>query len=161
MRRGCTRGRQHLVTTDIARSRRLAGVFSPGHAHRAPHLLSHQEDRLRKGRELRATKGRPEEARTDAEQSYDPIVPVKVENRRAPARRRTANPVLFFPLLFRGGFLPVLVDPEPPDLRLQGLTCYSEFRSGPRRSGYAPMSFGKSCFDHFHFTIFQRRKPSV
>src|SRR5215471_21762795 len=33
---------------------------------RAPHLLSHQEDRLWKmGREVRATEGRPEEARMD------------------------------------------------------------------------------------------------
>ena len=31
-RRGSASGRQHLATTDIARSRRLAGVFSPGHA---------------------------------------------------------------------------------------------------------------------------------
>src|SRR6516162_9370976 len=41
---------------------------------------------LEMGREVRATKGRPEEARMDREQSYNPIVLMKVENRRAPAR---------------------------------------------------------------------------
>src|SRR5437879_4929783 len=45
------------------------------------------------GREVRATKGRPEEAWTDREQSYNPIVPTKVENRRAPARGRPRHPL--------------------------------------------------------------------
>jgi hypothetical protein len=49
---------------------------------RAPHLLPHQEERLLH-REVRAPKGRPEGARRDGEQSYNLIVPVKVENRRA------------------------------------------------------------------------------
>ena len=43
---------------------------------------------LAMGREVRATEGRPQEARKHGrmqEQSYNPIVPAKVGNRRAPA----------------------------------------------------------------------------
>jgi hypothetical protein len=71
----------------------VAGVPSPGHASkeigrepkRAPHLLPHQEERLLH-REVREPEGRPEGSRRDGEQSYDPIVPVKVGNRRASLR---------------------------------------------------------------------------
>ena len=70
----------------------VAGVPSSGHASkgilqepkRAPHLLPHREERLLYGRYVtpRETGG----TRRDAEQSYDPILPVKVGNRRASAR---------------------------------------------------------------------------
>jgi len=71
----------------------VAGVPSPGHVSkeigrepkRAPHLLSHQEERLLH-REVRDPEGRPEGPRRDGEQSYDPIVLVKVGNRRASVR---------------------------------------------------------------------------
>jgi len=49
------------------------------------HPLPHQEERLL-SREVRAPKGRPEGARKEAEQSYNPILPLKVGNRRASAR---------------------------------------------------------------------------
>src|SRR5215472_19226289 len=54
---------------------------------RAPHLLSHQEDRLRSwvGRYVQPRVDRRKHGRM-LEQSYDPILPRKVENRRAPAR---------------------------------------------------------------------------
>src|SRR5215468_9760217 len=54
---------------------------------RAPHLLSHQEDRLWKwvGRYVQPRVDRRKRGRI-WEQSYDPIVLRKVENRRAPAR---------------------------------------------------------------------------
>jgi hypothetical protein len=54
---------------------------------RAPHLLSHQEDRLWKwvGRYVQPRVDRRKRGRMP-EQSYNPIVPVKVGNRRAPAR---------------------------------------------------------------------------
>jgi hypothetical protein len=54
---------------------------------RAPHLLSDQEDRLWKwvGRYVQPRVDRRKQGRM-REQSYDPIVPTKVENRRAPAR---------------------------------------------------------------------------
>jgi hypothetical protein len=71
----------------------VAGVPSPGHVStgivqepkRAPHLLPHREERLLH-REVREPKGRPEGSRREGEQSYDPIVPAKVGNRRASAR---------------------------------------------------------------------------
>ncbi len=77
----------------------VAGVPSPGHASqgiaqepkRAPHLLPHQEERLLH-REVRDPKGQPEGHGEMAEQSYDPIVPVKVGNRRASARKRPRYP---------------------------------------------------------------------
>src|SRR5271167_825344 len=54
---------------------------------RAPHLLSHQEDRLREWveRYVQPRVDRRKHGRM-LEQSYDPIVPTKVGNRRAPAR---------------------------------------------------------------------------
>src|SRR6266699_6117995 len=54
---------------------------------RAPHLLSHQEDRLWQGveRYVQPRVDRRKHGRM-LEQSYDPIVPRKVGNRRAPAR---------------------------------------------------------------------------
>jgi hypothetical protein len=54
---------------------------------RAPHLLSHQEDRLRKRveRYVQPRVDRRNHGRM-LEQSYDPIVPMKVGNRRAPVR---------------------------------------------------------------------------
>jgi len=54
---------------------------------RAPHLLSHQEDRLREWveRYVQPRVDRRKHGRM-LEQSYDPIVPRKVGNRRAPAR---------------------------------------------------------------------------
>jgi hypothetical protein len=54
---------------------------------RAPHLLSHQEDRLREWVE-RYVQPRVDQRKHGRmlEQSYDPIVPTKVGNRRAPAR---------------------------------------------------------------------------
>src|SRR5215471_18886537 len=54
---------------------------------RAPHLLSHQEDRLRKWVE-RYVQPRVDRRKRGRiwEQSYNPIVLMKVENRRAPAR---------------------------------------------------------------------------
>src|SRR5215471_14620498 len=54
---------------------------------RAPHLLSHQEDRLWKwvGRYVQPRVDRRKRGRI-WEQSYNPIVLMKVENRRAPAR---------------------------------------------------------------------------
>jgi hypothetical protein len=68
----------------------VAGVPSPGHVSkgiaqepkRAPHLLPHQEECLLH-REVRNPEGRPEGSRRDGEQSYNPIIPVKVGNRRA------------------------------------------------------------------------------
>ena len=71
----------------------VAGVPSSGHAskgisqkpRRAPHLLPHREECL-SHREVRDPKGRPEGSRRDGEQSYDPIVPAKVETRRASER---------------------------------------------------------------------------
>src|SRR5215472_8646892 len=53
---------------------------------RAPHLLSHQEDRLWKwvGRYVQPRVDRRKHGRM-LEQSYNPIVPTKVGNRRAPA----------------------------------------------------------------------------
>ena len=55
---------------------------------RAPPLLSHQEDRLWKwvGRYVQPRVDRRKHGRI-WEQSYNPIVPTKVENRRAPALR--------------------------------------------------------------------------
>jgi RNA-directed DNA polymerase len=54
---------------------------------RAPHLLSHQEDRLWKwvGRYAQPRVDRRKRGRI-REQSYNPTVPTKVENRRAPVR---------------------------------------------------------------------------
>src|SRR6516162_4339629 len=54
---------------------------------RAPHLLSHQEDRLWKWVE-RYVQPRVDRRKHGRiwEQSYNPVVPTKVENRRAPAR---------------------------------------------------------------------------
>jgi hypothetical protein len=54
---------------------------------RAPHLLSHQEDRLREWveRYVQPRVDRRKHGRM-LEQSYNPIVPTKVGNRRAPAR---------------------------------------------------------------------------
>ena len=54
---------------------------------RAPHLLPHQEDRLWKwvGRYVQPRVDRRKHGRI-WEQSYNPVVPTKVENRRAPAR---------------------------------------------------------------------------
>jgi hypothetical protein len=71
----------------------IAGVPSSGHVskrishkpRRAPHLLPHREECL-SHREVRDPKGRPEGSRRDGEQSYDPIVPAKVETRRASER---------------------------------------------------------------------------
>ena len=71
----------------------VAGVPSPRHVStgivqepkRAPHLLPHREERL-SHREVRDPEGRPEGSRRDGEQSYDPIVPAKVGNRRASLR---------------------------------------------------------------------------
>ena len=73
-RRVCASGRQYLAATVNARSRRLAGVSSPRHApqgwprnRRELPISSHtRRTASSKGREVRATKGRPEEARTDA-----------------------------------------------------------------------------------------------
>jgi len=52
---------------------------------RAPHFLSHQEDRLRQWVE-RYVQPRVDRRKHGRmwEQSYDPIVPTKVGNRRAP-----------------------------------------------------------------------------
>ena len=54
---------------------------------RAPHLLSHQEDHLWEWveRHVQPRVDRRKHGRM-LEQSYDPIVPRKVGNRRAPAR---------------------------------------------------------------------------
>jgi hypothetical protein len=54
---------------------------------RAPHLLSHQEDRLREWveRYVQPRVDRRKHGRM-LEQSYNPTVPMKVGNRRAPAR---------------------------------------------------------------------------
>ena len=58
----------------------------PGTEESSPSPLTPGGPPLEMGREVRATKGRPEEVRMDREQSYNPIVLTKVENRRAPAR---------------------------------------------------------------------------
>ena len=58
----------------------IGGVSSPGHVSkevgrepkRAPHSLPHQEERLWMGREIRATKGRPKEARKDGRAVLQP-----------------------------------------------------------------------------------------
>ena len=70
----------------------IGGVFSPGHVSkevgrepkRAPHSLPHQEERLRiwVGRYVQPRVDRRKHGRM-VEQSYNPIVPVKVGNRRA------------------------------------------------------------------------------
>src|SRR5215471_2752861 len=61
---------------------------------RAPHLLSHQEDRLWKwvGRYVQPRVDRRKHGRI-WEQSYDPIVLRKVENRRAPGKGRPRHPL--------------------------------------------------------------------
>jgi hypothetical protein len=80
-------GRQHLGRPQLRGRPRIAGVPSSGHdskgifhkPRRAPHLLSMREV-SRTPRETVGGRGRMEE------QSYDPIVPAKVENRRASER---------------------------------------------------------------------------
>src|SRR5215472_9085867 len=93
-RRVQVRGRQYPAATAIARSGRLAGVPSPRHApqgwprnRRELPILSHQEDRLWKwvGRYVPPRVDRRKRGRI-WEQSYNPIVLTKGENRRAPAR---------------------------------------------------------------------------
>jgi len=60
---------------------------------RALHLLSHQEDRLWEWieRYVQPRVDRRKHGRM-LEQSYDPIVPMKVGNRRAPARGAATEP---------------------------------------------------------------------
>ena len=73
-------GRQHPAATAMRGRAGIGGVSSPGHVStgvaqepkRAPHLLSAQEERLRMGRKVSATKGRPEEARTDGRAVLQP-----------------------------------------------------------------------------------------
>src|SRR5262249_35867406 len=74
------------------------------------------------------------------------------------SRRRAEALVRLF-----GGrtLLPVLIDAEPPDLRLQCLPRNPEFRGGTRRSGYPPMSLGESRFNHLDFTVCQCRKAAL
>jgi hypothetical protein len=49
-------------------------------------ISSHTKRNASYIREVRDPEGRPEGSRRDVEQSYDPIVPVKVGNRRASVR---------------------------------------------------------------------------
>src|SRR5258706_12388105 len=57
--------------------------------------------------------------------------------------------------------LPVLINAEPLDLRLQRLPWDTEFRRRAGRSRDAAMGLRESRFDHFDFTICQRRKALV
>ena len=45
------------------------------------------------------------------------------------------------------------IDAQPPNLRLERLAWYPEFRRRSGRSGYSPMALGESSFDHLNFTI--------
>ena len=55
--------------------------------------------------------------------------------------------------LLRGGsLLCVLIDAQPPNLRLQRLAWYPEFCGRAGGLGDPPVAFGESRFDHFHFT---------
>ena len=64
-------------------------------------------------------------------------------------------------MLFGGWTLPVSIDAEPLDLRLQGLPWNTEFRRRAGRSRYPAMALRESRFDHFDFTICQGGKPFV
>jgi hypothetical protein len=55
----------------------------------------------------------------------------------------------------------VLIDAEPPDLRLQYLPWNAEFRGSSGRPGNAPMALRESGFDHLQFTICQHRERFV
>jgi hypothetical protein len=57
--------------------------------------------------------------------------------------------------------VPVLIDAQPPDFRLQSLPWNAEFRGGSGRSGYVPMALRESGFDHLPFTICQRQERFV
>src|SRR5262249_31642310 len=57
-------------------------------------------------------------------------------------------------MLFGGGrLLPVLIDAQPPNLRLQRLAWYPEFCSRAGGPGDPPVAFGESRFDHLDLTI--------
>ena len=79
----------------------IGGVPSPGQApqgwprnRRELPISSHtRRTASGLGREVRATEGRPEEARMDREQSYNPIVLMKVENRKGSRKGRPRDPL--------------------------------------------------------------------
>jgi len=45
------------------------------------------------------------------------------------------------------------IDAQPPNLRLERLAWYPEFRRRSGRSGYSTVAFGESRFDHLDLTI--------